>query len=103
MKLRRTNAVWPGPNRATSKAARPGKCRIVARHFIRPEGCPAGCRADDAAAALIAGDKAAAFKEGIAMAAAAVDSGKALQKLEEFIDSVKILNRGTYDSRQNSS
>ena len=39
----------------------------------------------NAAAALIAGDKAAAFKEGITMAAAAVDSGKALQKLEEFI------------------
>jgi anthranilate phosphoribosyltransferase len=39
----------------------------------------------NAAAALIAGDKTAAFREGIAMAAAAIDSGKALQKLEEFI------------------
>jgi anthranilate phosphoribosyltransferase len=39
----------------------------------------------NAAAALIAGDKAATFKEGIAMAGAAIDNGKALQKLENFI------------------
>ena len=39
----------------------------------------------NAAAALIAGDKTATFKTGIAMAVAAIDSGKALQKLEEFI------------------
>jgi anthranilate phosphoribosyltransferase len=37
------------------------------------------------AAALIAGGKTATFREGIAMAAAAIDSGKASQKLEEFI------------------
>jgi anthranilate phosphoribosyltransferase len=37
------------------------------------------------AAALIAGDRVTTFKEGIALANAAIDSGKALQKLEEFI------------------
>ena len=39
----------------------------------------------NAAAALIAGDKTVSFKEGIALANAAIDSGNALQKLEEFI------------------
>ena len=39
----------------------------------------------NAAAALIAGGKAATFKEGIALADTAIDSGKALQKVEELI------------------
>jgi anthranilate phosphoribosyltransferase len=39
----------------------------------------------NAAAALIAGDKAADFKEGIALANTAIDSGKALQKMEDLI------------------
>jgi anthranilate phosphoribosyltransferase len=39
----------------------------------------------NAAAALIAGDKTVSFKEGIALANAAIDSGNSLQKLEEFI------------------
>ena len=39
----------------------------------------------NAAAALIAGDKAATFKEGIAIASAAIDNGKALRKLEDLI------------------
>src|SRR5271157_688557 len=39
----------------------------------------------NAAAALIAGGKAATFKEGIAAASKAIDSGKALQKVEELI------------------
>jgi len=39
----------------------------------------------NAAAALIAGDKVASFKGGIAEASAAIDSGKALQKLEDLI------------------
>ena len=39
----------------------------------------------NAAAALIAGDKAAGFREGITMASVAIDSGKALRKVEELI------------------
>ena len=39
----------------------------------------------NAADALIAGDKAAGFKEGVVLAGAAIDSGKALQKGEELI------------------
>jgi len=39
----------------------------------------------NAAAALIAGDQAAGFNEGVVLAGAAIDSGKALQKVEELI------------------
>ena len=39
----------------------------------------------NAAAAMIAGDKAATFKEGIAIAGAAIDNGRALRKLEDLI------------------
>jgi anthranilate phosphoribosyltransferase len=37
------------------------------------------------AAALMAGDKVATFKQGIALAGAAIDNGKALQKVEELV------------------
>ena len=37
----------------------------------------------NAAAALVAGDKAGNFNEGVAMASAAIDSGAAVKKLEE--------------------
>jgi anthranilate phosphoribosyltransferase len=37
------------------------------------------------AAALMAGDKVATFEQGIALAGAAIDNGKALQKVEELV------------------
>ncbi len=40
----------------------------------------------NAAAALIAGDKAQTFKQGVQMAAQAIDSGKALEKLNQLIE-----------------
>ena len=39
----------------------------------------------NAAAVLMAGDKVATFREGIALAGAAIDNGKALQKVEELV------------------
>ena len=40
----------------------------------------------NAGASLYIGDKAASMEEGIALAAELIDSGKALAKLEEFIE-----------------
>ena len=39
----------------------------------------------NAAAALVAGDKVATLGQGIALAGEAIDTGKALQKVEELV------------------
>jgi len=39
----------------------------------------------NASAALVAGDKVATFKQGIALAGEAIDNGQALQKIEELV------------------
>ena len=49
----------------------------------------------NAAAALLAAEKVATFKEGLALAAESIDSGRALDKLEEFIDLSRSLGCGS--------
>ncbi len=48
----------------------------------------------NAAAGLIAGDHAATFKEGIALAGEAIDSGHAREKLERLVELSQSLGRG---------
>lgn len=65
----------PGENAATIRGVFDGSIRDARRNAVLL----------NAAGALIVGDKAADFKEGIANVAEIIDSGKALAKLEELV------------------
>jgi len=81
-----------------------GNAGIVAQYFIRPEGCAARHRADERRrGADPPAIKRYLLKKGLHWQTPAIDSGNALQKLEELSYSVIILYRGKHDSGQNSS
>ena len=67
------------------------------------DGTLHGCRRDaivlNAAGALIIGDKANGFADGIALAQSLIDSGKAYDKLEQLAALSQTLNKGVQESR----
>jgi len=84
-----------GLNRAEASALKGGDATVNAAILRAVLGGEAGPRRDivvlNAAPALVAGGKAATLDEGVRLAAASIDSGAALNKLEELI-------RKTHDS-----
>ena len=78
-----------GLSRATPDSLKGGSARDNAGllHSILSgkKGAPRDIVLMNAAATLMAGDKVATFRQGIALAGAAIDNGKALQKVEELV------------------